>query len=393
MITLNSEQKELDLKVKYLFSRVLVNVIVNDKLAMDAVTRLDALSNTNFSKASFKRALLKQYQEHAEVIKSRPEVVDIIVHCLPIYAEGNAHHLVSQDDSANAILIEKLFEDDEWVINIDELALVGKKLDSYDKTDAFCSLIENIFTEEYADFKYFTQKDGIIGPLLRMSETSRRATDLIVKHEDMLVDLIKRHRTTLTKDDYSHYLGGINILHADCVKFINIGAKSLAKASFEYSLGKLSVHDPISVFSEFAESLGENVTFRGEFIYRIFELFYSQLAPYKDNSFKFFAYAYMHSDFVDLPFLSDDKMGENMLKNIRREGLFLDKPEYINGLNSAIAATSIEHQDRVHKLIVKMKELVTKQDVLAEMARQIPPAYLQQHPDLKRHLLADDLSL
>lgn len=69
MITPDSSQKDLDLRVKYLFTRVLENSISNEKLAMDAVARLDSLSVFNFLKASFKPALLKQYQEHAETIK------------------------------------------------------------------------------------------------------------------------------------------------------------------------------------------------------------------------------------------------------------------------------------------------------------------------------------
>lgn len=393
MITPDSSQKDLDLRVKYLFTRVLENSISNEKLAMDAVARLDSLSVFNFLKASFKPALLKQYQEHAETIKEMPEMINIIVRYLPVYLEGSAHHLVSQDEILNAILIEKLFEQEEWVVNMEELSLVAKQLDKYDKPNAFCTLLEHVFTEEYADFRYFTQEDRLIAPLLRMSTTSSRASEFIIQYEDRLVDLVQNHRNFLNQDHYGHYMGGINTKHADCNKFIHIGAKSLAKAVFENSLCKLTGYEPLNLFSSFANELEESISFRDELLYRTFALFQSSIAPYRDTCFKYFAYGYIHSDYVDLPFHPDESRTPNGRKSNPKNGLFLNKPEFINGLNSAIEATSAQHQDRVHRLIHKMKLLVTEQDVLAEMARQIPQTYLQMHPDLKRHLLADDLSL
>jgi hypothetical protein len=391
MLTLNSPQKDLDLGVQYYFNRILDNIDQKVLTAMAAIEKLEALANMDFNHASFEKALKAQYENHAETIGSKPDLLAKIAYYLPVYPDSNVHHFFSENDDLNMLLIDKIFEHEEWVVKTDALSMIGHKLDRLNKPDSLCKLLEYILTEEYADTRFFTADDCLIAPLLRMSQDSELTRNFLIKYENQLVEIVNNHRNFL--DSSSYYLSGINIKHADCIKFIEFGVPKLAKVVFKKSMAELTGAEPIDIFTKFAERLGERIVFTDHFLYRTFAAFHNDSNPYRGDVFKYFAHAHIHSEFARLPFSPDQSINDLGASLNPKNGKYLNRVSFINGLNKAIELTGEDNANAINQLIHRLKEIVGQSDVRAEIARQIPASYLIDHPDLNRQRLSDDLSL
>lgn len=391
MLTLNSPQKDVDLSVQYYFNRFIENAVNKELVAMAAIEKLLALSHLQFNHASFEKALKLQYEAHAEAIGSNPVLLSKIAYYLPVYPDYYAQHFFSENDDINSRLIDKIFEHEDWVVQLEALSVVAHKLDILNKPDSLCKLLDHILDEEYADTRSFTYDDYLITPLLRMAQSSKCAQTFLIEREEQLVDIVNNHRNFLISTSF--YLDGINIKHEDCVRLIDLGAPKLAKAVFKNSMAELSGNEPIDIFTRFAEKLGEQVEITDHFLYRTFAAFHGDSSPYSGDLFKYFAHSHINSQFLKLPFTPDKILNENGASRNPKNGKYLNRVSFVNGLNKAIEASVIDNEVDIHQLIDRLKELVIQPDVLAELARQIPSAYLMSHTDLKRQRLTDDLSL
>ena len=388
-----NKQIELDRKVSYLFARAVDNIHVNENLVHDALRRLEQISLSKNEGACFKSAWLKEYERRLSDIVNNAELKALVIRYLPIYPEMSTHKLFSDDTITNTVLLEKIFEYDEWVVNMRELSLVLSSLWENNQSSCYCILINKILSDPYADFTSFYFKDLLVSPFIHFSKISTQAAELLIEHEETLVDLVKNHRRILDREMVSDFDTGINATPEDCEALADLGAEKLAAEVFTNSFYLPSAYEPISLYSDLSHKLKGSLNFSDEILYIMFARFSNVNFPYDQNLFKFFAYAHMHGDNARLPFHPDVHPEYNGGRKTPKNGVIINKPEMVKGLGQAIAQTSLVDQDKVNELINTMKTLIIEPAVLAAMARELPEYYRKQHPDLRRSILEDDLSL
>ncbi len=388
-----NKQVELDRKVSYLFARAVDNFHVNENLAHDALRRLEQISLSKNEVACFKSAWSKEYEKRLDNIENNAELKALVSRYLPIYPEMSTHKLFSEDTITNTVLLEKLFEHEEWVVNMRELSLVLSSLWKNNQASCFCTLIDKVLSEPCADFSSFYFKDLLIAPFIHFALSNSNAAELLTKHEETLVELVKNHRRILDREMVSDFDTGINATPEDCELLAELGAEKLAAEVFTNSLYRPGTHESISLYSDLSHKLKESFKYSDELLYITFARFSNVNFPYDQNLFKFFAYAHMHGNNARLPFHPNISPEYNGGRKTPKNGIRLNKPEMVKGLGQAIAQTSLVDQDKVNELIHTMKTLIIEPAVLAAMARELPEYYRLQHPDLRRRILEDDLSL